>query len=817
MSLGNCIPDLVAAGKLTAKQGEKAQQAYDRQYKRLIQKMGPVQAAAEASEAALRELEYEAKLRKRQTLLQVATQKDIAAEIAKGDRYRTPLHIIERVDAQRRAVLGRAHAMIEGILSKHSRNLIGEARDKTGLTDLGREVFGEKTGNASAAELASAWTDTVESLRERFNRAGGAIQKLKDWGLPQAHDSLKVRAVPYEEWRGDILKGLAVDRMIDDATGQAFTPDALEEALQAAYDTIRSDGWDKRDAGSLGRGKLANQRADHRFFKFRDFDAWLAYSQQYGTGNVFDSMMGHIEGMARDIALMETLGPNPVATSRWMQDSIAKGAAEGEEAARGIGAKIAGTGGNATRARSAVHQLGQLYDVVSGQLNSPVNEVWARRFGGTRSFLTSALLGSASIVATTDVAYQAVTRAFNGLPVTGMMRSYLKLLNPLSAADRKVAIRLSLIAEEASKMAASLNRYIDGTHGPEVAMRMADATLRVSGLSPWTQAGRWAFGMAFLGHLDDMRDLRWDQILGNKESSPLLEAFKRYGITPEDWEAMRASKALVHKKASFLDPAAIADDRIGDKLLRMVLTETDYAVPTATARSRALTSFGQRPGTIGGELLRNMFLFKNFGVSMLLTHGARIMEQKPWNAAKYSVGLVATTTLLGAMAIQLKEIAKGKDVQDMDPRENPGFWGKAVFTGGGFGIFGDFLGSSTNRFGGGLAETLAGPVVGLAADIGKAVSKPVADAVDPNKQANPGKEAVRLAGRYTPGSSIWYLRAAYERLLLDELSAQIDPDYYDSWDRMERRAADQGQGYWWRPGQDAPERLPTTGTAPASP
>jgi hypothetical protein len=37
-------------------------------------------------------------------------------------------------------------------------------------------------------------------------------------------------------------------------------------------------------------------------------------------------MMGHIEAMSRDTALMEILGPNPAAFMRWLKDTITKSA-----------------------------------------------------------------------------------------------------------------------------------------------------------------------------------------------------------------------------------------------------------------------------------------------------------------------------------------------------------------------------------------------------------------------------------------------------------------------------------------------------------
>jgi len=120
---------------------------------------------------------------------------------------------------------------------------------------------------------------------------------------------------------------------------------------------------------------------------------------------------------------------------------------------------------------------------VSGDLNSPVNEQLARVMGGVRNFLTSALLGAASITALTDVGFQAVTRAFNGLPIgraaTGSISGYLKLLNPAAREDRQLAVRLGLIAEEASKRMSALNRYVEVSQGPEIMQRLLQRALNV--------------------------------------------------------------------------------------------------------------------------------------------------------------------------------------------------------------------------------------------------------------------------------------------------------------------------------------------------
>ncbi len=799
MTLSACIADLAAQGKLGSRQRERAQEAFDRQYRRLTHEMSPEAAAAQASEFALGELDRETKIKKRQTFLQAAAQSRMMSDMGRygGDQFGAAKAILGadakapfiNVEAQQKAVLGRAHAKMEAILERHSRNIVGETRNKAELDDLVREAFGEKANSPAAKELNEAWQETAEMLRQRFNRAGGAVQKRADWGMPQSHDMLKLRETGFEAWREFTMPKLDLDRMIDDRTGLPFTAEDLSKSLRDVFETITSDGWNTRGMGTSRTGKLANRRTDPRFLVFKSADDWIGYEEKFGTGNAFEAMMGHIDGMSRDIALMETLGPNPKASLRWLQDHVRQEAATGEFTGSGM----------LDKGRSAEKALGDLYDVVSGQLNSPVNEVWARRMGGIRSALTSALLGSAQISAITDVGFQAVTRAYNGLPVTAAMTDYLKLLNPANKADRRIAVSLGLMADEASKRAAALGRYIDGDITPGVAGRLADGVIRASGLSAWTQAGKWAYGMATLSELAAVRGKGWAAL-----SPPLRDMMQRYGIEADAWNKIRSTEPYRYEGGEWLRPDDIEDQAIGDAMLRMVLTETDYAVPSVTARARATLSFGQRPGTLGGEIIKSAAMFKSFGVSLILTHGSRMMAETGWNRAKYFAGLTITTTLLGALAMQAKEIAKGREPKDMN---SPEFWGQAVLQGGGLGIFGDFVAASENRYGSGLAETMAGPVVGAATDIIQAGVAVGGDLLDPERVANIGKEVNDLLSRYTPGSSLWYLRTAFDRVVLDQIQQTIDPEYSESWQRMEDRAADQNQAFWWRPGEATPELM----------
>jgi len=844
MSLERCIPNLVATGKLTPEQGKRAKAVYGDLVSHYEKTMGRPAAEALASEDAVKGLERDANLAKLQKLLQLKVQQRILADTASydGGSGKHPgaaaLAVFDHdgrapymnVEAQRKAIVGRAHAMITDILFKHSRNLMGVVRDPAGLDNLVRELHGEDTGDRSAKELAEAFSRAAEMLRRRFNQAGGAIEQLKDWGLPQSHDSDKVRAagdadprmaelrtryatatgterpaiekemnqVAFENWRDAILPRLDPARMIDKYTGQPFSAKGLDAALHDVFDTIRSDGLNQMNpGGQAGQGKLANRRADPRFLIFKSADDWMAYADRFGSRDAYDTMMGHLSGMARDIAHMEVLGPNPAATVRWLQDGLNKAAAIGPDT----------TGSQRAKALYASFRVGQMYEATSGALASPVNPKVAYAFGTVRSLMTAAKLGASTLSAITDVGFQAVTRAFNGLPITHALADYFKLLNPANGADRRVAVRLGLIAQEASHISSAQQRFLGESVSGEVAARLAEGVLRMSGVSVWTQAGRWAFGMELLGHLGDQVGMALDKL-----DPAIARTLGRYGIGAKEWDAIRATDLYDHEGSKFLRPQDVADQALGDRLLRMVHTETAYAVPEATVRSRSLMTFG-RPGSLAGEFSRNAGLFKSFGVSMLMTHGQRFMQLQGWNKAAYAAGLVVSTTLLGAMAMQMKQIAKGEDAQPMtglSPRHALQFWGAAAMQGGGFGIMGDFLSQATSDRASGqgsFGDALAGPVVGLGTDLGALTVGNAATAVR-GKDPHLGRDLVKFAKSYAPGSTLWYARLAMDRLVWDQMQMQIDPHYADSWRRADARARQGGQDYWWDQGQPAPARAP---------
>lgn len=132
--------------------------------------------------------------------------------------------------------------------------------------------------------------------------------------------------------------------------------------------------------------------------------------------------------------------------------------------------------------------------------------------------------------------------------------------------------------------------------------------------------------------------------------------------------------------------------------------------------------------------------------------------------------------------------------------------------GGGFGLFGDFMFSDVNRHGGGFAETLMGPTVSLISNVGKAGVGNLQE-LALGKDTKAGREWTQLLRRNTPvASSLWPIRAAYNRVLLDQLQYLADPDAHKSFHEQRRRfERETGASFWWQPGQPMPERMPSLG------
>ena len=118
-----------------------------------------------------------------------------------------------------------------------------------------------------------------------------------------------------------------------------------------------------------------------------------------------------------------------------------------------------------------------------------------------------------------------------------------------------------------------------------------------------------------------------------------------------------------------------------------------------------------------------------------------------------------------------------------------------------------------NHYGGGIWNTIAGPVLGTQLDQpARLTVGNLQELIKEGETKNLGREMIRFAELMTPGRSLWYARLATERLIFDEMQKMFDPGANAAFRRIERRALrERGQTFFSPPGSGFP---PNRGSKP---
>lgn len=462
-----------------------------------------------------------------------------------------------------------------------------------------------------------------------------------------------------------------------------------------------------------------------------------------------------------------------------------------------------------------------MWDMMRG--NMTPDPVLAARFQSVRNMITAGALGSAVISSLTDPAFgqDVRLRMGMGLKESGFLRIAMANIKELiTMGTREDAIAAGLGIDSAARVLHRAASEIKGIDHQFWSGYFADRVLTTGLLSPWTQAGKHVFGLDLMRYTAKLSDKTWGEL-----PEGLQLAWSSHGFDAQSWDKLRA---MPKHQGVFIRPTEVidADRMLGERYLQMIMRETRYAVPEATVRSASLVTGGQA-GTLMGEAMRSAMQFKGFAIGVMMLHHARVARDlrvgdardRAW-AAGYAATLLITSTGLGMFALALKDIKDGRDPRKwLDEKTwlDRFYILEGMLQAGGLGIFGDFLRASENRLGGGLAGTVAGPLVGKIENligVGNAMVKAGAGRGGPNERT-PQEEAVRFfRSGVVPGSNHWALAMLYQRKLMDNLQRMVDPDAQKAFNRqISTRMKDYNQQFYWRPGAPTWDRGPDVSRA----
>lgn len=825
MSFVNCIFGQVKAGVLTDRQARELYSMYETLFARYLDTLGDAAAAHAAADhlvairqkVLMQEIENDMAFIKglKKIRADIArTKRMIAADKATAKRgtkwaYGDPLQraILAKFDeafVRAKSLERMAGVKMGRAIEDYRSKAGGFIQDGAGFLDVVREIGGKSTGNKTARAAADSVRDAMDWLHGLYTSSGGIMGKLDDWIAPHVHQPELLKRAGFEAWKDFILPRLDRNRMIDYETALPMDDAKLIDQMREDFDGIVTRGLnDLAQRAAQGKqtfgmtGGPAKRRIESRFYHFKDVEAFIEYNRQFGLGDdgLFGAYMGHISKMSRDTALMQVLTPKPDAVMRNLELEMAADK----------------TGATARRFVTGA------YDVLAGKADTHGDlSMWYKIFNNWLHLKRSAYLTGAPISAISDSFYGAYAAKMNGLSSSGVIGNYLKLLNPAAMEDREIA-RVSFSAASAANGASLAGaRFSDDLGQGGIFPFLSGVTNRLSGLAAMTDGMKQAFHIEAGGFISRLQDMgqKWGDL-----DDAFRASLQKAGLTETDWQKIMAAQKFVEPRtgAKYIRPEDVAEVDL-DAAMRLsdwITGVADFAVNEPTLATRAITTGSALAGEglEHGSFLRlffsNAFFAKSFGVTVMINHTLPIVREIGQGRWGRMASTLIGATLMGALAMQVRQVVFGKDPRDMT---SASFWTGALLQSGGLGLFGDFLFSDTSRTGNTFAETIAGPIPMTAWSIAKAGDLySLGTEIDMERVIG---DLFRIGSKEAPVVHMWYTRMVVERMILDQVEKAIDPSYNDRMRRIEGRMKKQtGQGFWWAPGEATPERAPDLSTA----
>ena len=232
--------------------------------------------------------------------------------------------------------------------------------------------------------------------------------------------------------------------------------------------------------------------------------------------------------------------------------------------------------------------------------------------------------------------------------------------------------------------------------------------MKVSLLDAWTQLVRRASMQNMMGLLGELVQHPWDSL------EPFVKmALQRAGVDADTWDLWAMARQTEVGGAKFLTTQDVLEIPLGSfrlrngdalsqrdlneaakKMIVFLTDESGVASLNPDLFTRGAANAGWERGNVYGEILRSVMLFKSYPLGFMRRHLERMSDLAQTNgrfsAVKYFSTIFVATTLMGAISVQLKELAAGRDLQDMD-LTNQDFWLQAMSIGGGAGFLNDII------------------------------------------------------------------------------------------------------------------------------
>lgn len=725
---------------------------------------------------------------------------------------------IQSVEHNIQAIEVRYMGALADVFSKTQKGL-GYLIDADKVKLLVKEIFGKPSGDAEIAGLAKSVQDVLEQLRLHYNRYGGDIKKLANYGIPQSHSHYKVIQAGEGEWIKTTFP--MVDRSkYRHENGKLMNDAEVKEVLKAVYQTIASEGHSKpsvqahavQSESDLPVGfNMQALHQHHREVHFKDADAWVAYQEQFGEVNFHDLLSNHIRRMSTEIGMMQTFGSNPEKLVKQLGHDLLNKMMQDPKYVK-----------EHRKIQKQAKLINKHYDELAGQA-LPVDSNLAQVGGMLRSWTTATKMGSAFITAFSDQATMKLASEMHGIAYTKVFGKHIKQFK--NKEDRDFAISIGLGVRE---MTNALVRFGDddiSSASTKLASantktrKVANAVIRASGLNHITASAKRAFGASLMHHVSNLNSVKaWDQL--GPQDKKMLEGG---GIKEDDWtllkqidrtEAPSGEKLVTNKdifNASddlFLDTFQIdrtgysaqelsdiafrLKEQLANKYMNYIYTETNAAVLEVGARESTFMGLGRERGTVGNELSRFFWQFKQFGLSVIFRQITRgLAQDTPQAKFIYLAKFFAYTTVMGGLVAQIQNLTQGKDLDDPTTLD---FYLKSIVKGGSLSFAADAISAVNDQTERSVKDFIIPAAFKDIMNVGT-MATGAGQAYLSERESSYGAEAVNTIKNNIPFQNLWYSRLVFDRLVIAELQDVFDEGYRER--KQRRQESNYNMSYWW--------------------
>ena len=725
---------------------------------------------------------------------------------------------IQSVEHNIQAIEVRYMGALADVFTKTQKSL-GYLIDADKVKLLVKEIFGKPSGDAEIAGLAKSVQDTLEQLRLHYNRYGGDIKKLANYGIPQSHSHYKVIQAGQEAWVKYTLP-LTDRSKYRKEDGSLMREAEVANVLKAVYHTIASEGHNKASVQAhavqsesdlpVGMNMQALHQ-HHREVHFKDADAWVKYQEDFGEVNFHDLLSNHIRRMSTEIGLMQTFGSNPEKLVKQLGHDLLNQMMQDPKYVK-----------EHRKIQKQAALINKHYDELAGQA-LPIDSNLAQVGGMLRSWTVATKMGSAFITAFSDQATMKLASEMHGMAYSKVFGKHLKQF--ANKEDRDFAISIGLGVRE---MTNALVRFGDddlASASTKLAKantntrKIANAVIRSSGLNHITASAKRAFGVSLMHHVSNLNSTKaWDQ-LGPKDKK-MLEGG---GIKQEDWtllqqiqrtEAPTGEKLVTNKDIfnasddailahynfdktgytaqELADHAFRLKEQLANKYMNYIYTESDSAVLSVGARETAFMGLGRERGTVTNELTRFFWQFKQFPLAMIMRQWTRGMAQgTPQEKFVYFAKLFAYTTVMGGLVAQIQNLTQGKDLDDPTTLD---FYMKAIVKGGSASFAADALSATADPTERSIKDFIIPAAIKDVMSVGTMVSG-AGTAYLSERDSSYGAEAVNTVKNNIPFQNLWYSRMVFDRLVIAEMQELFDEGYRER--KQRRQESNYNMSYWW--------------------